>query len=123
MTNRKRGTRTLASYVPVVTAVVGITLVIGAVVLIYGPNDISRLVVATVGLAILITGLWFAAHPFFKSSRRFIALRREVEEFIELVKLLNEQVVETAEPENVAQTTAKMHEAVERMAAEADKTS
>ncbi len=123
MTNRKRGTRTLASYVPVFTAVVGITLVIGAVVLIYGPNDINRLVVVTFGLGVLIIGIWFAAHPFFKSSRRFIALRREVEEFIDLVKLLNEQVVETAEPENVAHTTAKMHKAVDRMVAEADKTS
>ncbi len=56
-------------------------------------------------------------------SRRFKALRREVEEFTDLVKILNAQVVEEAGSENVAQTTAKMHEAVERMAAEADKTS
>ena len=111
------------SYVPVVTALVGITLVVGAVVLIYGPNDLRRLMVVTFGLGILIAGMWFAAHPFLKSSRRFVSLRREVLKFIELVKLLNEQVVETGERENVAHTTAKMHEAVERMVVKAGDTS
>ena len=67
--------------------------------------------------------VWFAANPFITSSRRFRPLRSKVEEFIDLVRLLNRQVVEDAAPENVARTTAKMHEAVEHMVAKADKTS
>ncbi len=123
MTNRKQGTRTLTSYIPVATAVVGATLVVTSVVFFYVENDLRRLMSVTFGLGILMIGVWFAANPFIRSTRRFKPLRREVDEFIDLARLLNEQVVEEAEPEAVASTTAKMHEGVERMVAEAGKTS
>ena len=88
---RKTGTRTLVSYIPVTAAILGSTLVIGSVVLIYGPNDLGRLVFATFGLGILVVSIWYAAHPFIVSSRRFMPLRREVEAFMSLVKVLNRQ--------------------------------
>ncbi len=74
-------------------------------------------------LGILIISVGFAANPFIIRSRRFKPLRGKVEEFIDLAQLLNKQVVEEAPPEDVARTTAKIHEAVERMVAEAGKTS
>ena len=117
---QKARTRTLASYIPVTTATLGITLIIGSVVLIYGPNDLSRLVLVSVGLGILVVGIWFAAHPFFKSSRRFTPLRREVEAFMELVQVLNRQAATDA-PEDIESTKARMHEAVERIVAQSGK--
>ena len=121
MTNRKRGTRTLASYIPVATATLGITLVIGSVVLIYGPNDPSRLVFVTFGLVILVLSIWFAAHPFIKSTRHFMPLRREVDAFIDLVRVLNRQAQAAVAPEDIENTKARMYEAVERMVAASGK--
>ena len=117
--SRTRKARTLVSYIPVTTAILGITLIIGSVVLIYGPNDLSRLVLVTFGLGILVVGIWFAAHPFIKSTRRFVSLRREVYGFMDLVKVLNRQAGEGAEPEEIESTKAKMHETVERIVAKA----
>ena len=115
----KAGTRTPASYIPVASAVLGSAVIIGSVVLIYGPNDPARVVVASVGLGILAVGIWFAAHPLIKSTRRFVSLRREVVAFMDLVKVLNRQAGEGAEPEDIESTKAKMHETVERIVVKA----
>jgi len=116
----KRKPRQPASYIPVIAAALGITLVIGSVVLIYGPNDPSRLWFVTFGLGILVVGIWFAAHPFFKSSRRFTPLRREVEAFMDLVQVVNRQAAADSR-EDIESTKARMHEAVERIVAQSGK--
>ena len=117
----KRKPSTPVSYIPVTAAALGITLVIGSVVLVYGPNDSSRLWFVTFGLGILVVGIWFAAHPFFKSSRRFTPLRREVEAFMDLVQLLNRQAGAVDALEDIESTKARMHEAVERIVAQSGK--
>ena len=122
MTNRNRNARTLSSYIPVATALVGVTIVLASVVFLYVESDTRRLVSVTFGLAILIVSVWFAANPFRRGVRRYKRLRREVEYFLNLAQILNKQVVEEAEPEAVARTKTKMHDAVDRMALEADKT-
>ena len=122
MTSPKQSTRSLVSYIPVVTALVGVTVVVSGVVFFFAESDIRRLMAVTVGLGILILSVWYAANPFIRSSRRFKNLRREVEGFINLVQVLNVQAVAEAAPEDMARTTARMHEAVDRMAAQADKT-
>jgi len=55
--------------------------------------------------------------------RRYRFLRREIANFINLAQLLHKQVVADAEPESVERIKAKMHNAVDRMVLEADKTS
>ena len=122
-TNRNRTTRPLASYIPVATAVAGVTIVLASVVFFYGENDVRRLVTVTLGLAILIVSVWFAANPFRRGVRRYRFLRREISDFINLAQLLHRQVVADAEPGSVERIKAKMHSAVDRMALEADKTS
>ena len=117
----KAGTRTPASYIPVASALLGSAVIIGSVVLIYGPNDPARVVVAAFGLGILAVGIWFAAHPLIKSTRRFVSLRREVYGFMDLVKVLNRQAGEGAEPEEIESTKARMYEAVERIVAKSGK--
>ncbi len=123
MTNQRKGTRPLVSYIPVAAALVGATLVVASVVFFYVEDDLRRLLTVTLGLGILITSIWFAAHPFVRNSRRFMPLRAEVDGFIGLVRQLNTQVLERAAPEDVANTKFQMHESVDRMVAEAAKTS
>ena len=123
MTNRKPGTRTLANYLPLATTLVGVTLVVTGVAFFYVESDLRGLVSVTIGLAILIFSVWFAANPFRRGTRRYRFLRREIAHFLTLAQLLNKQIVAEAEPEFVAHTKAKMHGTVSRMAAEADKTS
>ncbi len=107
-----------------VLVMVGILVAIStSVVFFYVEDDLSRLVVVTFGLAILFSSSWVAANPFISNKRDFLPLRREVDGFIDLVRLLNTQVLEEAAPEDVARTTAEMHESVERMVEEAAKTS
>ncbi len=59
--SKKREDRSLLSYIPVATAVLGVTLVISSVVFFYVEDDLRRLVSVTFGLAVLITSIWFAA--------------------------------------------------------------
>ena len=122
-TGRNRTTRPLVSYIPVATAVLGVTIVLASVVFFYAESDVRRLVTVTLGLAILIVSVWFAANPFRRGVRRFRFLRREISDFINLAQLLHRQVVADAEPASVERIRAKMHSAVDRMAVEADKTS
>ena len=122
MTNRNRTARPLASYIPVATALVGVTIVLASVVFFYGESDIRRLVSVTMGLAILIVSVWFAANPFRRGVRRYKFLRREIADFINLAQLLHKQVVADEDPDSVARIKEKMHRAVDRMVLEADKT-
>ena len=119
---RNRNARTLTSYIPVVTALIGITIVIASVVFFFVESDIRRLMAVTVGLAILTVSVWFAANPFRRGTRRYKPYRREIEEFLQLAQLLNKQVVDEEGPEAVEGTKAKLHEAVDRMVAESHKT-
>ena len=121
VTHRKRNARPLASYLPVATALVGVTIVLASVVFFYVESDIRRLLSVTFGLSILIVSIWFAANPFRRGVRRYRPLRREVEYFLNLTQILNKQVVGEAEPEAVARTKARMHDAVDRIVLEADK--
>ena len=122
-TNRNRTTRPLVSYIPVATAVVGVTIVLASEVFFYAESDVRRVVFVTLGLAILIVSVWFAANPFRRGVRRYSYLRREIADFLTLAQLLHRQVVAGAEPESVEHIKAKMHRAVDRMVVEADKTS
>ena len=123
MTGRNRSGRPLASYIPVATAVLGVTIVLASVVFFYAESDVRRLVSVTMGLAILIVSVWFAANPFRRGMRRYRFLRREIEGFLNLAQLLHKQVVADENPDAVARIKEKMHRAVDRMVLEADKTS
>ncbi len=121
-TTRNRTTRPLVSYIPVATAVVGVTIVLASVVFFYAESDVRRLVTVTLGLAILIVSVWFAANPFRRGVRRYRFLRREIADFLNLAQLLHKQVVADEDPDSVARIKEKMHRAVDRMVLEADKT-
>ena len=99
----------------VIAAVLGATFVVISVFLFDGDQDLLQATSVVLGLVILLATIWFAAHPFVSSSRRFGHLRGEVDEFIDLVRALHAQVLGRARPEDIENTTAELHEAVERI--------
>ena len=119
----KPGARTLASYLPLATTLAGVTLVVASVAFFYLENDLRGLVSVTIGLPILVSSVWLAANPFRNGTRRYRFFRREIAHFLSLAQRLNKQMVAEADPEFVALTKAKMYGTVDRMVAEADKTS
>ena len=119
----KPDTPTLTSYLPWATTFVGVTLVAASVAFFYAESDGLGLVSVTIGLAILIISVWLAANPFKRGTRRYRFFRREIAHFLSLAQLLNQHIVAEADHEFVARTKAKMHGTVDRMVAEADKTS
>ena len=123
MTTPRRSTRSLPSYIPVTSAGLGIVVVVSSVVFFYVEDDLRRLVAVTFGLGFLLASIWFAAHPFFKNTRRYTPFRGEVDGLIDLTRTLHRQVVTSVAPEDVERTKARMHEVVDSLAAAADKTS
>jgi HAMP domain-containing protein len=119
MRDTERKSRPVVTYVPLAAAVLGITIVLTSVVFFFEESDIRRLGGVIVGLVILIAGVWYAANPFLRNTRRYVPLRREVDAFIELVRTVNRQVLKGDPPADVEATKAVMHEAVERMVTKA----
>ncbi|HKJ02102.1 MAG TPA: hypothetical protein VJ997_06595, partial [Longimicrobiales bacterium] len=74
MRETERKSRPVVSYVPLAAAVLGITIVLTSVVFFFEESDVRRLGGVTVGLAILIVGVWYAANPFLRNTRRYVPL-------------------------------------------------
>ena len=120
--NRKGDTRTLTSYLPLISAAVGNLVIVSSVVFFWVEDDMRRLVAVTFGLGFLTASVWFAANPIIRNTRRFMAMRKEVETLV-WARLLNRQVAEGAAPEDIEGTRGRMHEAAERMVVAPDETS
>ena len=75
------------------------------------------------GLLIVLGGFLYAAYPVLTSERRYFALRREVEHFIDLVRELNDVAKKPEASTDVDQIKSKMTESIARMASMAGKES
>ncbi len=112
--SRPTWSRRLAYHLPFLVAVVGMTLVFAGVVSLYPRNTNVGIAVVAIGIFSLLMGVWYAAHPYFKSEWRYLRLRAEVDGFMGLVRQLNAAAC-AGQPERVQGLTAEMHESVERM--------
>jgi hypothetical protein len=107
--------RVLATHLPLVAAVLGMTVVFTSVVFFWVQDDSRRIYAVTVGLFILLLGIWFAANPYIKSSRLYIPLREEVDHFLSLVREMN-RTAEAGDPDQrMENIKARMVESVQRM--------
>jgi len=68
--------------------ILGIVLVVGAILL--GRSIYSQLAVGLVGLMCIELGVWQLAHRLLPNDRRFHALRRELDAFVECSRQLNQ---------------------------------
>jgi len=68
--------------------ILGMVLVVGALLL--GRSIYSQLAVGLVGLICIELGVWQLAHRLLPNDRRFHALRRELDAFVECSRQLNQ---------------------------------
>ena len=106
--------RKVNRYTPLVTSLVGMVLVASS--LLFLDNLTMWFTTILLGLAALEGGVWYAAHPFLTSERRFHGLRNELDRFVTLVRKLNTAAIEPGAQGKLESVKADMMESVERMA-------
>ncbi len=115
--------RTIRKAVELGTPIVGMITVFAAVLLIPPANLQVQLVTVLIGVLLIEAGVWGLTNPFLPNERQFLSLREEVEDFIDLVRLLNKAAVdrrihtENAEDANgtFEEALADLHSSVRRM--------
>lgn len=115
--------RTIRKAVELGTPIVGMITVFAAVLLIPPANLQVQLVTVLIGVLLIEAGVWGLTKPFLPNERQFLSLREEVDDFIDLVRLLNKAAVdrrihtEIAEGANgtFEEALADLHSSVRRM--------
>lgn len=97
------------------------TAVVLAAVLFLPDNLMLQLVVVVAGILLVEAGVWRLTNPFLPSERRNDELRREVDDFLELVRELDREA-DAAEADlsedagrRLDAIRAEMHDSVDRM--------
>ena len=99
-------------HLPFGAAVIGMILIFSSVMFVDGES--SKIAAITAGILVLLVGMWCASYPIFPNERRYLALRAEFGQFIDLVTALNRAATPLAQ--EFKGVKAAMHESVERMA-------
>jgi len=115
--------RNLRKLIAVGFPILGITLVFTAILVpAISLNLQLQIGVVLVGLLIIEAGVWRLTEKILPNERKYLALRTEVDDFIDRIRVLNAQggklrVQETdAELEAFRETVAALHASVDRMA-------
>ncbi len=98
---------------------IGMILIFSSVMFVDGES--SKIAAITAGILVLLVGMWCASYPLFPNERRYLALRTEFGQFIDLVTALNRAATTPSAEQEFAGVKVAMHESVERMAVVADK--
>ncbi len=103
--------------------IVGMIVVFGAILLPTINLDLQlQVVIALVGILMIEAGVWKLTSPFLPSERKYIALRGEVDRFIDLVRRLNVAALESGGESggpslDLQEALDAMHASVEKMGA------
>ncbi len=98
---------------PLVTAIAGIMIVMAGVVLV--PDGSAQIAAVAAGLVVLEAGVWYIANPIFTSERRYLRLRGELDDMIDLVRKLNRAALKPGAEEELEGVRSAMQESVDRM--------
>ena len=90
------------------------TLVFVNAVLYFGDANM-RVLIVSVGILLLASGVWYAGNPYLKNERRYLGLRAEVDSFIGWVRELNAARGPGKRQGESDRLNAAMHESVDRM--------
>jgi len=121
MSNGVSFIQTVARSLPLAGSLLGMVLILGSIAL-FVDSDYAKVAGAMAGIMALLGAVWYAAHPFLKSTRRYVLLRTEVVRLIDIARGLNVAVTKGASADDIARTRAELHDAVDRMVAAAGKT-
>jgi hypothetical protein len=119
--------RTFRNLIAKTLPIVGMFIVIGGALLIPDSSLPTRVILVVVGLLVVEASVWKLAEPLLPSERQFFALRQEGDQFIRLIRELNQAAL-AARPgpagldPDVAAVRARMLESVDRMVEVAGKT-
>ena len=106
---------------------VGVAVILAAVLIVRGDLRL-QLAIVGLGMVVLELGVWKAAHRVLPTGRRYLALRAESDQFLQLVRELNTAALAVRRNDSQAQKQAfeevrgAMRKSVEHMAAVAGKT-
>jgi hypothetical protein len=101
------------------TAILGTLIVLSS--FLFLDNPFAWYATVMVGLLVVMAGFLYAAYPVLTSERRFLALRDEVDNFMFLVRQLNNAATARSGDAALEEVKSAMIESVERMAALAGK--
>lgn len=110
--------RAFNRYIGLGTAVLGLLIVFSSFRLL--DNLFLWYVTIMVGLFVVLSGFLYGAYPFLTNERRYTMLRKEVNQFIGLVRQLNEAATNESQAD-MESAKAAMRESVERMSEMAGK--
>ncbi len=113
MEGKKTWRRTVNRYTPLVSTIAGILLVFAAIVLVTG--QAAQIATAAAGLVVLEAGVWYMANPIFTSERRYLRLRDELDDMVDLVRKLNRAALKPGAEEELEGVRSAMQESVDRM--------
>lgn len=105
--------RTFNRYIGLATAVVGVTIVLSS--FLFLSEFFYWYLTVALGLLVALLGFLYGVNPFFTSERRYLALRKEVDDFIGLVRRLNTAAITPDSEEEFEVLKAAMHDSVDRM--------
>jgi hypothetical protein len=110
--------RKLRKAVDVGMPIFGTLIVFLAVLLLTDQHVTLRVIIVMLGVLMIDAGIWKLTSPLLPNERRYKGLRREVDEFVKLVRRMNAAALEarrSGEQSNLQRTIADMHRAVDRM--------
>ncbi len=113
MEGKKTWRRRVNRYTPLTTAIAGILVVFVGVILVAGAA--AQIATVAAGLVVLEAGVWYMANPIFTSERRYLHLRDELDNMIDLVRKLNRAALKPGAEEELKGLRSAMHESVDRM--------
>jgi hypothetical protein len=105
--------RTVNRYVPLVGVTIGLVLVLsGLAGADASPEFYMRVII---GILLVVSGYFYAQHPFLSSERRYSRLRYEVDNFVDLVRRLNRTAVAIGGGPEFEEVTTAMRESLARI--------
>ena len=79
----------------------------------FGPGA-AQVTALTLGLALLLSGIWYSGNPIFIQERKYQALRDRMDDFIDLGRELNQAAIE-GQHDQVESVQSRMHDAIQGM--------
>jgi len=105
--------RTFNRFVGLASAVFGVAIVLSS--FLFLSEFFYWYLTVALGLMVAFLGFLYGVNPFFTSERRYLALRKEVDDFVGMVRRLNTAAISAGSEEEFETLKAAMHDSVDRM--------